>query len=178
MDEWGSSRTPERMREPAFEAGSMLRLSATEVTRVERMVIRPSSLLERYASNILTPAARAFNPFPPVVGSPSIILATRASTAGLAGTRTNPPPGCSSSACTARRGDMSKEERRSWFVEDAVKIGVRVERHWDLIDGGAFDARDSSRRQRVTPLETMAFWLPPPGPPTSILIKPKTKPVL
>lgn len=146
MDEWGSFRMLERMREFVFEVGLMLRLLVIEVMRVERMVICFLLLLERYVLNILIFVVWVFNFFLLVVGFLLIILVIRVFIVGLVGIWINLLLGCLLLVCIVRRGDMSKEERRFWFVEDVVKIGVRVERYWDLIDGGVFDVRDSLRR--------------------------------
>lgn len=127
---------------------------------------------------MLTPAARLRSALPPADGSPSTTDETRASTVDCSGSRTNPPFGCSSSACTGTRGATLSDDMSCWFANDPSMIGVRVlrARHFRLL--GALEASASSSRQRVTPSLAIAVWLPPPGPPTSMRTRPSTRPAL
>lgn len=82
------------------------------------------------------------------------------------------------SAFTGTSGEIMSVESSAWLGSEDSKMGVRVLRAWHLRPLGALDASDISSRHLVTPPLAMADWLAPPGPPTSIRIKPSTRPAL
>lgn len=138
-----------------------IRASSLPVTydcKVSSTLLALSGRHSELTSNMLTPAALPRKPRPPETESPSTIVATSATTAGRGGMRTNPPLGCSSSACTVTRGESDKEERSVWLGTEEARMGERVLRACDLSPVGALDARAISSKHRVTPLDAIADW--------------------